>query len=219
MHGNESGYALLTPEEITGEETPKAPAATYLSQNFPNPFNPVTKIEFGLAAPAAVSLRIYDAAGRLVRVLEEGALAAGRYTRIWDGRDTGGSRVSSGVYFYRLDAGAFSRTQQDGASEIIEAAPRNALLYDVMVQPNSVSYPVGGQHWGEVRSRSFSARHFIMLEFRSSETRRLRMARRLRLLALSAFIVLAIGAAPASPGIRATGWSSPMATWMITTRR
>ena len=85
---------------------------THLSQNFPNPFNPQTKIEFGLAAPAAVSLRIYDAAGRLVREIEKGRLPAGRYAKIWNGRDASGSNVSSGIYFYRLDAGAFSQTRK-----------------------------------------------------------------------------------------------------------
>jgi hypothetical protein len=112
VHGNESGYALLAPEEITGGGTPNAPVAAYLSQNFPNPFNPVTKIEFGLATPAAVSLRIYDAAGRLVRVLANGPLASGRYAKIWDGRDGSGGSVSSGVYFYRLDAGSYSQTRK-----------------------------------------------------------------------------------------------------------
>ena len=111
-HGNESGDALLAPDDITGMETPKAPEATYLSQNFPNPFNPVTKIEFGLAAPANVRVRIYDAAGRLVRALVEGARPAGRYAEIWDGRDLRGGSVASGIYFYRLDAGPFTLTKK-----------------------------------------------------------------------------------------------------------
>jgi hypothetical protein len=112
IHGNVSGYALLLPETITDTETPTAPAASYLAQNFPNPFNPATRIVFGLAAPANVSLRIYDAAGRLVRVLVEGARPAGNYTELWDGRDSGGRAVASGIYFYRLQAGAFSETRK-----------------------------------------------------------------------------------------------------------
>jgi hypothetical protein len=112
VHGNESAYALLAPEEITGDETPRAPAATYISQNFPNPFNPATKIEFGLKEPANVSLRIYDAAGRLVRVLVERSMPAGRYAKVWDGRNAAGRAVASGIYFYRLEAGAFSETKK-----------------------------------------------------------------------------------------------------------
>jgi predicted lipoprotein with Yx(FWY)xxD motif len=69
IHGNESGFALLSPDGVTGTDTPKAPEAAYLRQNYPNPFNPTTRIAFGLSAPAHVSLRIYDAAGRLVRAL------------------------------------------------------------------------------------------------------------------------------------------------------
>jgi hypothetical protein len=49
-------------------------------------------------------------AGRLVRVLVDGVRPAGRYVELWDGRDADGRAVASGVYFYRLDAGAYSRT-------------------------------------------------------------------------------------------------------------
>jgi len=112
VHGNASGYALLAPDDVTGVETPKAPEASYLAQNYPNPFNPMTKVEFGLVAPGRVSLRIYDAAGRLVRVLAEGGRPAGRYAELWDGCDASGRAVASGVYFYRLDAGAFTQTRK-----------------------------------------------------------------------------------------------------------
>jgi hypothetical protein len=112
INGNESAFSLFSTDNITGDETPKAPAASYLAQNFPNPFNPTTKISFGLAAPADVSLRIYDAAGRLVRVLAEGARPAGNYSELWDGRDSGGRAVASGIYFYRLGAGSFTQTRK-----------------------------------------------------------------------------------------------------------
>jgi hypothetical protein len=112
VHGNESGFVLLRPEDVTGTDTPKAPEASYLAQNYPNPFNPMTKVEFGLVAPGRVSLRIYDAAGRLVRVLAEGDRPAGRYAELWDGCDASGRAVASGVYFYRLDAGAFTQTRK-----------------------------------------------------------------------------------------------------------
>jgi hypothetical protein len=112
IHGNESGYALLAPDGITGDDTPKAPPTNHLAQNVPNPFNPATRIAFGIAATGRVSLRIYDAAGRLVRVLAEGARPAGHYTELWDGRDARGAAVASGIYFYRLKAGAFSETRK-----------------------------------------------------------------------------------------------------------
>jgi hypothetical protein len=112
VHGNESEFALFTPGDVTGAEPPKAPAASFLSQNVPNPFNPATRIAFGLGVPANVSLRIYDAAGRLVRTLVEGARPAGRYSELWDGRDARGASVASGVYFCRLDAGRFTQTRK-----------------------------------------------------------------------------------------------------------
>jgi hypothetical protein len=112
IHGNESGFALLRPDGVTDVETPKAPATSFLLQNYPNPFNPTTRVAFGLAAPSNVSLRIYDAAGRLVRVLAEGARPAGNYSELWDGRDSGGRAVASGIYFYRLTAGAFTETKK-----------------------------------------------------------------------------------------------------------
>jgi len=112
VNGNESEFALFSPDGVTGVETPKAPEATYLAQNYPNPFNPTTRIAFGLAAPGNVSLRIYDAAGRLVRVLVEGARPAGTYAEMWDGRDSGGRAAASGIYFYRLTAGAFTETRK-----------------------------------------------------------------------------------------------------------
>jgi aminopeptidase N len=93
----------------TGETVP-SPAV--LDQNYPNPFNPATTIRFRLNEPAAVSLRIYDAAGRLVRALVGTPLSAGTYARVWDGTDSRGAAVSSGVYLYRLDAGSFSRTRK-----------------------------------------------------------------------------------------------------------
>jgi hypothetical protein len=112
INGNESAFALFSPDDLAGVETPTAPAATYLAQNFPNPFNPATRIAFGLSAPAHVSLRIYDASGRLVRVLLDEARPAGAFAEMWDGRDSRGAAVASGIYFYRLQAGSFAETRK-----------------------------------------------------------------------------------------------------------
>lgn len=70
----------------------------------PNPFSERTTISFQLASPSKVSLKIYNAAGQLVRNLEQGRKAAGLHRAAWDGRDDGGRRVASGVYLYRLEA-------------------------------------------------------------------------------------------------------------------
>ncbi len=79
--------------------------APRLLQNHPNPFNPRTTIRFELPAVGHVRLAIYDVAGRLVRVLVEGEIAAGSHEAAWDGRDAAGRAVPSGSYLARLVAG------------------------------------------------------------------------------------------------------------------
>jgi hypothetical protein len=112
IHGNESGCTLLPSDNVTGSEVSLVPSASYIDQNHPNPFNPSTRIGFGLAAPGHVSLRIYDAAGRLVRTIVDEDRSIGHYVAAWDGRDGSGRAVSSGMYFCRLDAGTFTQTRK-----------------------------------------------------------------------------------------------------------
>lgn len=77
----------------------------------PNPLNPRTTISFELARAQAVSLRVYDIAGRLVTtLLDDWAAVTGRNEIVWDSRDNGERSVSAGVYFYRLTAGKRSET-------------------------------------------------------------------------------------------------------------
>jgi endonuclease I len=84
-----------------------------LHQNAPNPFRPTTTIRFELPQRAPVSLRIYDVTGRLVRnLVAGGTLEAGRHEAAWNGQSESGQRVSAGLYFYRLQAGAFSETRR-----------------------------------------------------------------------------------------------------------
>ncbi len=85
---------------------------TRLFQNSPNPFNPETEIRFELAAPSDVSITVFDAAGRLVRTLEDAHRPAGVHSVRWNGRGDGGEPVSSGVYFYRMTTPAFEQTRK-----------------------------------------------------------------------------------------------------------
>ncbi len=81
------------------------PAQTELVGNAPNPFNPHTVIRFTLGAADGgrpVSLRVFDATGRLVRTLHAGVLAPGPHAFAWDGTDGSGRQAASGVYLYRL---------------------------------------------------------------------------------------------------------------------
>lgn len=112
IHGNESGYAVLGPDMITGDDPAGIPSATYLSQNYPNPFNPATNIYFGLSEAGHVSLKIYDVAGRLVAVIVEEERPAGVYGEVWNGDGRAGGRASSGIYFYRLEAAGSKFTKK-----------------------------------------------------------------------------------------------------------
>ncbi|MFH2053292.1 MAG: FlgD immunoglobulin-like domain containing protein [bacterium] len=84
-----------------------------LDQNAPNPFNPHTIIAFELGKREAVSLRVFDVSGRLVRSLIDGEVFdPGRHEAIWNGRDDSGRQCASGTYFYRLEAGQYSETKR-----------------------------------------------------------------------------------------------------------
>ncbi len=82
-----------------------APAAARLLPNRPNPFNPETTFAFELAQATDASLVLYDLAGRRVRLLLEGGLAAGRHEISWPGTDDRGTTLPSGAYFLHLRAG------------------------------------------------------------------------------------------------------------------
>ena len=93
------------------------PKETALLANYPNPFNPETWIPYQLEKPAEVTLRIYSVTGALVRTLALGHQPAGMYhnrsrAAYWDGRNSVGEHVASGVYFYTLTAGDFTATQK-----------------------------------------------------------------------------------------------------------
>jgi uncharacterized delta-60 repeat protein len=88
------------------------PAEFTLSQNFPNPFNPSTKIEFTLAKSGFVTLQIYDVLGRKVKTLLSENLPSGYKSVIWDGKNDDGKEVASGVYFYQLRAGDYSEPRK-----------------------------------------------------------------------------------------------------------
>jgi hypothetical protein len=89
------------------------PPSFELSQNYPNPFNPSTTIEYEVPRRGEVSIRIYNSLGQLVRTLISGeTMEAGAHSVKWDGSDERGSRVSSGAYFYSLQAGDFVSTKK-----------------------------------------------------------------------------------------------------------
>ena len=101
---------LLVLEQLFGALMPKE---TRLLANYPNPFNPETWIPYQLAKSGDVKITIYDARGTVVRRLAFGHQSAGYYTdrnraAYWDGRNTLGEHVASGIYFYQLEANGVS---------------------------------------------------------------------------------------------------------------
>jgi hypothetical protein len=88
------------------------PTAYALNANYPNPFNPTTNISFALPVDSRVSLKIYNVAGQLVRTLVNETMAAGIHTVTWDGANSNGEKVASGIYFYKINAGDFSKTMK-----------------------------------------------------------------------------------------------------------
>lgn len=88
------------------------PVRFALHANAPNPFRPSTTIGFDLPRPSRVRLAIFDARGRLVRVLVDGNLPAGRHRAHWDGRMERGGAAASGVYFARFRAGSFAASRR-----------------------------------------------------------------------------------------------------------
>ena len=106
---NRSGNIMqYTP--VQDIETPAL--VTELRGNYPNPFNPSTLISYTLANPGQVSLEIFNQKGQLVNTLVNADLPAGNHQVEWNGRDSGGQTVSSGVYFYRMRSGKYSSTRK-----------------------------------------------------------------------------------------------------------
>ena len=120
---SETGQISFTPEDrnsnsrifkvVAGSEEfiksesegiPLGPVSFMLNQNYPNPFNPETTINYSVPKRGTVKLVIYNTLGQIVRILVDQEIKAGHHTVIWDGRDSIGRSVSSGVYLYKLSA-------------------------------------------------------------------------------------------------------------------
>jgi hypothetical protein len=88
------------------------PATYELGQNYPNPFNPSTAISFSLPKQDHVVLTVYDMLGKEINRLVDGEMSAGSFKVTWNGDTKSGEKVTTGVYFYRLQAGTFSSVKK-----------------------------------------------------------------------------------------------------------
>ncbi|MCK4312625.1 MAG: T9SS type A sorting domain-containing protein, partial [Candidatus Cloacimonetes bacterium] len=88
------------------------PTVTELRNNYPNPFNPETTIEYSLKEPGNISLEIYNIRGQKVRTLVNEFREVGYHSVIWNGKDSNGKPVSSGLYFYRMKMTDYSQLRK-----------------------------------------------------------------------------------------------------------
>jgi hypothetical protein len=109
------------PQTTREKQTP--PSTFYLSQNFPNPFNPETEIRFALPAKGRVTLRIYNVLGAEVRTLVDELLESGSHRVLWNGKDNAGQPVVSGIYLYRV-----TYASEDASAEAFTHAGKMSLL-------------------------------------------------------------------------------------------
>ncbi|HVO74028.1 MAG TPA: T9SS type A sorting domain-containing protein [Ignavibacteriaceae bacterium] len=103
-----TGLNFISPElKSQSSQIQQNPASYYLGQNFPNPFNPSTTINYTLAEHGLVTIKVYNLIGKEMTTLVNEEKPAGNYSVKFDG-----SSLSSGVYFYIMKAGDFTQTRK-----------------------------------------------------------------------------------------------------------
>ncbi len=112
LYGDPSMMRAWPTTDVEEPDIVGVPGAFGLGQNYPNPFNPSTTIRFDLPHTADVRLSVYNVKGELVRALIDSRMTEGRKEIRWNGRDSHGKNVASGVYFYSLAAGEFAQTRK-----------------------------------------------------------------------------------------------------------
>jgi O-glycosyl hydrolase len=118
------GLVLLPPSSVTtlvgslripsaaGEKEGDGPSRFSFSQNFPNPFNPSTTIEFRIPRNGFVTVTVYNVLGKEVRTLVRAGRQAGRHCVIWDGRDDAGRPLASGIYIIRMSTPGYTAVKK-----------------------------------------------------------------------------------------------------------
>jgi flagellar hook assembly protein FlgD len=100
-------FGFKTQPTVKVEDEQIIPDFYELAQNYPNPFNPTTTIGFAIPLPEYVEIKIYDMLGSEVLMIVNEDLPSGKYSVEWNGIDSLGNHVPSGVYFYNIRAGKF----------------------------------------------------------------------------------------------------------------
>ena len=129
---DETGHFSLLPQSFSGGTA--LPAEVMLEPNYPNPFNPATRIPYQLPASTHVRLEVFNVLGQRLATLVDGEQSAGRHMALWDGTDASGRAVGAGVYIYRLIGGG-------------QTVSRRMVLVD-----GQAGIPSGGAHSEEASS-------------------------------------------------------------------
>jgi len=101
-----------TPTSIGETQDKRIPKGFSLEQNYPNPFNPSTTIRYDLSTTSKVVLKIFNLRGQAIQTLVDREQQAGTYSIHWDGKDSHGQKVSSGIYIYRLQTGSQTQSRK-----------------------------------------------------------------------------------------------------------
>jgi hypothetical protein len=109
LRGTDNSNLEFTMDTTSGTLTPRVFA---LNANYPNPFNPMTKISFSLPETQDVKLAVYGIDGRKIATLINETRGPGLHEIVWTGRNDNGQAVASGMYFYRIDAGPYSQVHK-----------------------------------------------------------------------------------------------------------
>jgi hypothetical protein len=98
--------------QITFDEAPELPVAYALKQNFPNPFNPTTDVQFSVPETGTVKIQVFNTLGQEVRTLFAGTVERGTHVVRFDGRNNDGNVLPSGMYLYRMTSGSFLQSMK-----------------------------------------------------------------------------------------------------------
>jgi hypothetical protein len=104
--------AAGTGAKPSSDEAGTRPEEFSLSQNYPNPFNPDCNIDYAIPIDCQVRLSVYNVLGQKIRVLVDEHQSAGYKSVVWDGKDSQGQELTTGVYFYRIEAGNFVESKK-----------------------------------------------------------------------------------------------------------
>ncbi len=100
------------PTDVEDDSRNLLPQEYSLSQNYPNPFNPETTIEYNIPTRSHVTIEVYNILGQKTRTLVDELKSAGDFQITWDGNDSNGTKVSTGIYFYRIKANDFVKSRK-----------------------------------------------------------------------------------------------------------